>query len=93
MFDAKNDCILELKGDYGWTKHNFVSDFDMSLEDTIARDNVQRVDVRQISQDEFVEKYDIPKVPAVLTHVQDHWLARKKWTKEVILFTVIVVLY
>ncbi|XP_065072305.1 bifunctional arginine demethylase and lysyl-hydroxylase JMJD6-like [Rhopilema esculentum] len=80
--EAKERARPELKGDFGWTKHNFISDFDMSLEDTIAKDNVQRVDVRQISQDEFVEKYDIPKVPAVLTHVQDHWLARKKWIKE-----------
>ena len=46
-------------------------------------DNVPRVDVRKISQDEFVERFDVPKVPVVLTHVQDHWMARKKWTKEV----------
>ena len=55
----------------------------MSLHTVMQSDNVPRVDVRQISQDEFVEKFDIPKLPVVLTHVQDHWMARKKWTKEV----------
>ncbi len=39
--------------------------------------------MRQISEDEFVERFDKPKLPVVLTHVQDHWLARKKWTVEV----------
>ena len=55
----------------------------MSLHPVVQNDSVPRVDVRQISQDEFVEKFDIPKLPVVLTHVQDHWMAKKKWTKEV----------
>ena len=73
----------ELKGEYGWRKHNFAWEFDVSLHPVVQKDSVQRVDVRQISQDEFVEKFDIPKLPVVLTHVQDHWMAKKKWTKEV----------
>eukprot|EP00794_Sanderia_malayensis_P016766 gene16766-18460_t len=47
-----------------------------------VKDNVQRIDVRQISEDEFVEKFDKPKIPVVMTHVQDHWMAGKKWRVE-----------
>lgn len=73
----------ELKGEHGWTKHKFACDSDASLDELMKKDNVARVDVRQISQDDFVEKFDIPKIPVVLTHIQDHWMAKKKWSKEV----------
>ena len=84
----------ELKGEYGWTKHKFAWKNDLTLEELKAKDNVGRIDVRQISQDEFVEKFDYPKIPVVLTHVQDHWLAKKKWTVEVWgIFSIYSVLY
>ena len=71
----------ELKGDYGWKKHNFSNKLDLSPSE--IPDNVERVDVRQISQDDFVQRFDKPKIPVVLTHVQDHWMARKKWYSQV----------
>ena len=45
-------------------------------------DNVQRVDARSISKEEFVEKYEKPLIPVVLTHVTETWAAREKWTAE-----------
>ena len=47
------------------------------------RDNVHRVDCNKISKAEFVEKYEKPRIPVVLTHAMDHWKAMKKWTVEV----------
>lgn len=78
--DAKARARPELKGDYGWKKHNFSNKLDLSPSE--IPDNVERVDVRQISQDDFVQRFDKPKIPVVLTHVQDHWMARKKWYSQ-----------
>jgi len=55
--------------------------FDISP--SLVKDNVERIDVRKVSLEEFREKYETPYVPVVLTHVQDNWLAEQKWTLEV----------
>lgn len=73
-------CI-ELKGEDGWTKLNYVEEFDTSL--TTVKDNVPRQDCNKISKSEFVERYEKPRVPVVLTHTMDHWKAMRKWTVEV----------
>jgi len=72
---------IELKGEEGWTKLNYVAEFDTSLES--VHDNVPRQDCNKISKSEFVEKFEKPRIPVVLTHAMDHWKAMRKWTTEV----------
>ena len=35
------------------------------------------------TKSEFVEKYEKPRIPVVLTHTMDHWKSMRKWTVEV----------
>lgn len=73
--------LLELKGEDGWTKLNYVEEFDISL--ATVKDNVPRQDCNKISKSEFVERYEKPRIPVVLTHAMDHWKGMRKWTVEV----------
>ena len=73
--------FLELKGEEGWTKLNYAENFDTSL--GTVRDNVPRQDCNKISKSEFVERYEKPRIPVVLTHTMDHWKSMRKWTVEV----------
>ena len=75
------NVLLELKGEEGWTKLNYAENFDTSL--GTVRDNVPRQDCNKISKSEFVERYEKPRIPVVLTHTMDHWKSMRKWTVEV----------
>ena len=44
-----------------------------------------REDVRRMSLEDFIEKYENDYKPVVLTHVQDNWQALEKWTVSVCL--------
>lgn len=80
-------CIAEIDREPGgWTKFNFKETFDLSLSQ--VEDNVERIDVRTTSIEEFQEKYEKTYIPVVLTHTQDHWQAGKKWTKHVSQFRI-----
>lgn len=46
-------------------------------------DTVPRIDYRNVSKKEFVEKFEAPNIPVVITHVTDEWKANKHWTEEV----------
>ena len=72
---------LELKGEDGWTKLNYAEHFDTSL--GTVKDNVPRQDCNKISKSEFVERFEKPRIPVVLTHTMDHWKSMRKWTVEV----------
>lgn len=73
---------IELKGTDGWTKLNYVEEFETSVGS--VKDNVPRQDCNKISKSEFVEKFEKPRVPVVLTHTMDHWKGMRKWTVEVL---------
>ena len=75
------DVLLELKGEDGWTKLNHAENFDTSL--GTVRDNVPRQDCNKISKSEFVERFEKPRIPVVLTHTMDHWKSMRKWSVEV----------
>jgi len=75
------NVLLELKGEDEWTKLNHAENFDTSL--GTVRDNVPRQDCNKISKSEFVERYEKPRIPVVLTHTMDHWKSMRKWTVEV----------
>ena len=65
----------------GWYKFDYARTFDTSLH--IVKDNVERLDAARTSRDEFIEKYERPYKPVVLTNVQREWPAAYKWTEKV----------
>ncbi|KAK5964659.1 Bifunctional arginine demethylase and lysyl-hydroxylase PSR, partial [Trichostrongylus colubriformis] len=61
---------------FGWDTLGFAQKF--VLPD--FRDNIQRVDGSKMSISEFREKYEIPRIPVILTNLTDKWQAHEKWT-------------
>ena len=66
---------------HGWYRCNYYDNLKLSKSD--VKDSVERVDARTISLEDFVERYEKPFKPVVITHLQDDWLAQQKWTPEV----------
>lgn len=62
-----------------WSKNKYHATFQDKVL-TPMKDTCLRVDSRSLSIEEFREKYEVPKVPIVLTHVMDEWPASEKWT-------------
>ncbi|KFD50888.1 hypothetical protein M514_08201 [Trichuris suis] len=50
--------------------------------ETPFQDNVERVDGTKLTIDDFVRKYEKPRVPVVLTKLVRQWPASRKWTVE-----------
>jgi len=71
----------ELRGEYGWTKMNYSTNFSVSKD--LVKDNVERLDCRKTSHKDFVRNYERPAIPVVLTGTQENWKAEYKWTLEV----------
>lgn len=61
---------------------NLAKNFDLTLEPIAKRDTLQRISVKLVSHQEFVERIERLFLPIVLTDVTDSWPAREKWTLE-----------
>ena len=48
----------------------------------LKRSNVERRCVDTLSREEFVEKYEKPRIPVILTGVVSKWLAATEWTRK-----------
>ncbi|KAI9269853.1 hypothetical protein BY458DRAFT_475290 [Sporodiniella umbellata] len=48
-------------------------------------DTVPRIDYRITTKKEFIDKYEAPNIPVVITHVTDEWKANKHWTEAYLL--------
>ncbi len=50
---------------------------------TGTRQDVERVDARTLSVEEFLERFDRPNKPCIITHAMDDWPAMKgAWSKD-----------
>ena len=76
--EAKAKARPELKGDEGWCRLRYHETFDMSI-DKIPNE-IQRISCKNISQQEFINQYERPRVPVVLTDCTNHWQANQKWS-------------
>eukprot|EP01025_Chloroclados_australasicus_P044812 TRINITY_DN48823_c0_g1_i1.p2 TRINITY_DN48823_c0_g1~~TRINITY_DN48823_c0_g1_i1.p2 ORF type:complete len:132 (-),score=15.58 TRINITY_DN48823_c0_g1_i1:401-796(-) len=79
---AKRQARSELsvsKG--GWQKFNLASKTDLLTVDRLV-DGVPRVHVKDLTVCDFIEKYEKPKQPVVITGLADSWPAQSKWTLE-----------
>ncbi|ORX44116.1 Clavaminate synthase-like protein [Hesseltinella vesiculosa] len=48
-------------------------------------DTVHRIDYRKVSKQEFIDQYEAPNVPVVITHCTDEWPAAKCWNEQAFL--------
>jgi len=78
--EAKRKARSELDARHGWNSQGLAKAFEKTKWDFV--DNVDRVDARTITKEEFVEKFEKPLIPVVLTNVTDTWAAGEKWTAE-----------
>lgn len=72
--------IAELK-EFGWDTLHLLERFDCSLDK--CADDLERVDGSTLTIEEFVEKYEKPRKPVILTNLQTGWQAGQKWNLEV----------
>lgn len=53
------------------------------MESTRAKDNFERINGDTFSVQEFIEKYEKPGIPVVITELTKNWSANQNWTEEV----------
>ncbi|XP_035216636.1 bifunctional arginine demethylase and lysyl-hydroxylase JMJD6-like [Stegodyphus dumicola] len=80
--EAKARARPELndKDGNGWSKLNYAGTFELNLKS--VKDNVERINVKDVPPDVFIEKYEKLYKPVVITGCTDHWKARYKWTLQ-----------
>ncbi len=66
---------------HDWDCRNYSKSFDLSYDN--LTDNIERIDYNEVSLNEFIEKYEIPSKPVIITNAQTGWKAQEKWTLEV----------
>uniref|UniRef100_A0A915LBM5 JmjC domain-containing protein n=1 Tax=Romanomermis culicivorax TaxID=13658 RepID=A0A915LBM5_ROMCU len=74
---AKDAARPELKN-FGWETLNLYQRFDCDIDK--CRDDLERINGSVFSVEKFVEKYERPNIPVILTNVQLDWQANEKWT-------------
>ncbi|CAF2498737.1 unnamed protein product [Rotaria sp. Silwood2] len=62
-----------------WQQNNYYYDRNVL---TCNKDQLERVDARNITREDFIEKYERPAKPVIIQHFIDDWPALDKWTVE-----------
>lgn len=77
--EAKDAARPELKG-FGWDALHLNERF--PLDSSICKNELERIDANSITLEEFVNRYEKPYRPIILTNTQTEWKANEKWTFE-----------
>lgn len=62
---------------------NCANSFRVHPEDIESRDILERIDINQVSEKEFIDVYEKNYRPVVIRNAQTTWVANDKWTVEV----------
>jgi histone arginine demethylase JMJD6 len=73
---------LELKN-FGWDTLHLATRFPLDIEAVRSRDTLKREDGLTMTYQQFVDRYEQPNIPVVLTNLTNHWQAQTKWTTTV----------
>jgi histone arginine demethylase JMJD6 len=71
----------------GWYALDYARNFNLSLNRVDNR--LDRINADKVSLEEFIDKYEKPYKPVIITNAQKDWQANVKWTKQVSDSTVI----
>lgn len=63
-----------------WKALKFHENLDLNLESVARRDHLQRISVKTTSHETFIEFYERPLQPVVLTDATESWAAKERWT-------------
>lgn len=78
--EVKKKARPELASSYMWTELEYAKNFEQF---TKFEDNCERIDAATVSMEEFIEKYEKPYKPVVITGVlSEGWKAQSKWTLD-----------
>jgi len=88
-----NVVFVELREENAWYVLNAANTFRVRPDDVKARDSVERVNALQLTEAEFIDRYERVYRPVVITNVQREWGAKEKWTLEVYVCCLLVDLF
>lgn len=71
--------LIELDKE-AWYQLKYVDCFDDFKNFT---DNTERISVKDVSPEEFIERFEKPYKPVVIQGITDHWKATEKWNLPV----------
>ena len=57
--------------------------YKMSIEEVQAHDHVPRISEDDMTEADFISKFEKNYIPVVISDAQSDWEANRKWTKEV----------
>lgn len=78
--EAKRKARPELSTRDLWIQNDYEKTFDLSWNK--IEDGLERINVHEVSEAEFIKRYEVPYKPVVINGVQDNWTATQKWTLE-----------
>ena len=78
--EAKRKARPELSTSALWSAKNYENNFDLSYDK--VNDTLERIDEAEVSEKEFIERFELPYRPCAIKGVTSNWSARYKWTIE-----------
>lgn len=72
--------VTELSDNGAWYRIGYHNKFEPF---TKVEDTCERIDVHDVSPEEFIEKFEKPYKPVVITGCQKDWRANEKWNLDV----------
>lgn len=75
-------CV-ELKARSAWTELQYYAKFNVSPKAVKQSPEVERIHVKDVSPEEFIEKFEKPYKPVVILGCTEEWKANYKWTPHV----------
>ncbi|XP_058064498.1 bifunctional arginine demethylase and lysyl-hydroxylase PSR isoform X1 [Anopheles bellator] len=77
--EVKRKARPELYAKSAWVQLEYHQKFELYRN---FDDNVERIDVAKVSQEQFIERYERTYKPVVIEGMQKGWKAEQKWTLE-----------
>lgn len=81
LLSKSRDVELLIAGDIDqWKSFDLARRLDLRLEPLAQRDFLQRIDGESVSCEHFIENFERPLKPVVITNITNSWPAKDRWT-------------